>query len=345
MSNAIIEYLAEAGQRAPSADNSQPWLFLLNDQGIDLYIDLKRIEPSCFDANHPAILLAMGAVIENILQAANWIGIDIEYDYFFDQDDGKYAAFVIENIPNELPANARQHPLFSRTTNRYPYSEKPIPSNIVEDISNLSSSNIKIEFFQERKDINQWAQWNQIASEVRFQTPDIHEWFGQSLKFTDETRASNEGLDVNTLGLPTIGLFFLKLTQTWKRMNFCNKFGAYKLIAKMEGMNLKKTSAILTLTGPLDNPTSIEAGRVMQRVWIKLNEAGLSVQPHFVIPDQLYRFKQAKIAPKFVTKLKALENSLQSKIQDKFIYMVFRVGFCERRPVKSLRREIRQQPL
>lgn len=341
MNNTILRYLTEAGQRAPSADNSQPWLFVANDQELHLFIDLEKIKASCFNADHPAILLAMGAVIENILQAANWIGVEIEFDGSFNPDNGLCASFHINENIHELPDNAMNHPLFTRATNRLPFINKPLPEGILDEIAAFSTASGQVLPFQNHEDINQWSKWIQTASEIRFQTPDLHEWFGQCLKFTPEEISSNEGLDVNTLGLPAIGVGFLKATQTWKRMQFFNKFGTYKLIAKMESSNIKNSPALIGFAAPLNNEQAIETGRLMERVWIKLNELGLSVQPYFVITDQLYRLKQQKIAPEFIDTLEDLENKLQSKTKNGFLYMLFRVGYSEKHPIKSLRRPVK----
>ena len=337
----IFEYLANAGQRAPSADNSQPWFFTVENQNLRLFIDLKKIKPSCFDANHPAILLALGAVIENILQAANWIGIEIAYDYCLDLKTGLCATFHVPESYKKLPDNAKDHPLFTRCTNRLPFVNKPISENILKEIVDLSNSKSQILLFHGNEQINQWSEWVRTASEARFQTPDIHEWFGQSLKFTPEEISSNEGLDINTLGLPAIGKIILKATQTWDRMRLLNKFGTYKIIAKLESENIKGSPALMAIIAPPDNDTAIETGRLMERVWIKLNEVGLSVQPYFVITDQIYRLKHQKVAPELIDTLEDLENKLQSKIQNGFLYMLLRVGYTEKHPVKSLRRQVK----
>jgi len=342
MDNKIIKYLADAGQRAPSADNSQPWAFALDEQNLRLNIDLEKIKPSCFEVNHPAILLALGAVIENIFQAAAWIGIEITYDYCLDLQTGYCATFHVPENHHKLPDNAKDHPLFARCTNRLPFIKKLIPENILNEIVGFSNSKNQILLFRGDEQINQWSEWVRTASEARFQTPDIHEWFGQSLKFTPEEVSSNEGLDVNTLGLPAIGKIILKATQTWNRMRLLNKLGAYKLIAKLESENIKGSPALMGFIAPLDNDTGIEMGRLLERAWIKLNAEGLSVQPYFVISDQLYRLKQQKVAPELVNNLKELENQLQSslKTQNEFLYILLRVGYCEKPSVMSLRRAV-----
>lgn len=342
MISEIIKYLAAAGQAAPSADNSQPWIFMLNENEIQLFIDLEKIKPSCFDIHHPAILLAIGAVIENILQAAKWINIKIDYEYCLCLETGKCAVFHISDEEAKLPGNAGTHPLFMRCTNRLPFIKKPLPDEIASEILNFANAICKVLLFRNSDQLHQWAELSRSASEVRFQTPDIHEWFGRSLKFTPAEVASNEGLDVNTLGLPPIGIYFLWITKTWKRMKFLNKFGAYKTIAKMDSENIKNSSALLGVVAPLDARSAIEAGQLIERIWIRLNELGLSVQPNFVIPDQLYRLKEHKVASPLVQQLAEVENELQSgwNIKDGFLYILLRIGYCETQPVRSRRRVI-----
>ena len=336
----ILKYLAEAGQQAPSADNSQSWKFTVSDQNLHLFIDLEKLKGSCFDVAHPAILLAMGAVIENIMQAADWINIDINYSSELDLVTGNCATFHVSEKYQDLPDNAKNHPLFSRKTNRLPFDPKKIPQNLLTEIISPSDSIVKIKVFEEKEELKQWMEWICTASEVRFQTPDIHEWFGKSLKFTPAETSSNEGLDVNTLGLPLVGKLILKVTQTWKRMSILNKLGTYKLIAKLESLNVLNTSALIGFFAPLSNENSIEIGRLMERTWISLNESGLNVQPYFVITDQLYRLQNNKISPDLTSSIEKLENNINSKFKPDFLYMLFRVGYCEKQPTNSLRRPV-----
>ncbi|BAW80602.1 nitroreductase family protein [Candidatus Nitrosoglobus terrae] len=339
----LIKYLASAGQSAPSADNSQPWEFVLSEQSIELFIDLKKIKPSCFDIYHPAILLAIGAVIENILQAANWISVKIDYSDCLCSETGKCAVFYLAGMPTGLPENARAHPLFTRCTNRLPFIKKALPDRVVHEMLSFSNATCQVLLFQKKEQLNQWSEWIRAASEVRFQTPSVHEWFGQSLKFTPREVSANEGLDVNTLGLPFGGKYFLRIIRSWARMRVLNKFGAYKLIAKMEVANIKNSSALVGLIAPLDTESAIKTGQLMEKIWIRLNELGLSIQPIFVVSDQLYRLREKQIPPVLSQQLTDLKSQLQSElnITDSFLYMLLRIGYCETEPVRSMRRSIK----
>jgi hypothetical protein len=59
-----------------------------------------------------------------------------------------------------------------------------------------------------------------------------------------------------------------------------------------------------------------------------------------VISDQLYRLKTQKITLDFLDKIKNLDSSLKTQIGDDFLYMLFRIGYCEIQPIRSKRRQI-----
>ncbi len=342
MKNSTFILLAEAGQSAPSADNTQPWIFYVQNNELQLFVDLEKIKNSCFDVEHPAILLAIGAVIENIIQAAEFHQIDLDFNTFPPQDSGKCATFKIKGKNIKDSDQTDQPALFNRCTNRLPFNKKTIPRVVLDDLLSLSTNNARLVAYQTKQEIAQWTKWVCIASEVRFQTPDVHEWFGQSLKFTPEEVASCEGLDVQALELPAIGNFLLKATQTWKQMQSWNKFYAYKALAKLESLNVSAAPALLGIVAPLGAANTIEAGRLMEQMWIKASELGLSIQPYFVISDQLYRMNQGKIPSNLEKNIACLQDeiNLTLKLNNEFVYILFRIGYCDKSPKKSLRRPV-----
>jgi hypothetical protein len=77
----------------------------------------------------------------------------------------------------------------------------------------------------------------------------------------------------------------------------------------------------------------------MEKMWIKANELGLSVQPYFVVSDQMYRLKKGIIPSNLEESIVHLDNEMNSilKLKDTFIYILFRVGYCDKAQKKSLR--------
>lgn len=342
MSQNPLHILAEAGHSAPSADNSQPWIFYATDQELLLHADITKIQESCFDLEHPAILLTLGAVVENILQAAEFYDIALESEYFTPQASGLCARFRLTGDCHDVQTDRGRPPLFSRHTNRLPYRDSGLSQSNIDQLLALSSASARLRFFHDPADLSRWVDWVRATSEVRFQSPDIHEWFGQSLKFSPEAVAQGDGLDVNTFGLPMPGHLFLKLTQTWQRMQWLNKLNAYKAIAQLEGENVKKGAGLLAFLASDEALHGLEAGRLMQRAWILANALGISVQPYFVVTDQLYRLKNGGVPPKLCPKIEDLEREISDffELKNETLVMLYRIGFCDTDPIYSLRKPL-----
>ena len=339
MQNSIYNYLAEAGQRAPSAGNMQPWFFHEKNNELLLYIDLEKLEGSYFNREHPVTLLAVGAVIENIIQVAQLNNIDLEFDYFPPLDSGKCATFKVKNKNTKRPDKIERPAIFNRCTTRLPFNKKIIPQNILDELLSLSTANAQLAVYQSKEEISLWSKWLCIASEARFRTPNIHQWFEKTLKFTPEEIATREGVDIKLLELPAIATLILKAAQAWKQMNLCNKFYIYKLLAKLEMLNVDAAPALIGIIASPGIPFAVESGRLMEKMWIKANELGLSVQPYYVVSDQMYRLKKGIIPSNLEASIIHLDNEINSilKLENVFIYILFRVGYCDKSPKRSFR--------
>ncbi len=339
MQNSIYSYLAKAGQRAPSAGNMQPWFFHEKNNQLVLYMDLEKLEDSYFNREHPVTLLAVGAVVENIIQAAQLNEIDLEFDYFPPQDSGKCAFFQVKNKSFKRAMKAERLALFNRRTNRLPFIKKAIPQNILDELLNLSTANAQLVAYQSKEKISLWSKWLYTASQTRFRTPNIHQWFEQTLKVTPEEVATREGLDIKLLELSAIVSLILKTAQAWKKMSLCNKFYIYKLLAKFEILNINAAPALIGIIASPGIPFAIESGRLMEKMWIKANELGLSVQPYYAVSDQVYRLKKGIISSSLEESIAHLDNEINTalKLKNAFVYILFRVGYCDKNPKKSLR--------
>ena len=339
MQNSIYSYLAEAGQSAPSAGNMQPWFFHEKNNQLFLYIDLEKLEDSYFSREHPVTLLAVGAVVENIMQTAQLNDMDLEFDYFPPQDSGKCASFKVKNKNLKRAEKTEQLALFNRCTNRLPFNKKTVPQNILDELLSLSTANAQLVAYQSKEEISLWSKWLYTASEVRFRTPNIHEWFEKTLKFTPEEVATREGLDIKLLELPAISALILKVAQTWKQMSLCNKFYIYKLLAKLETLNINAAPALIGIIASPGMPFAIESGRLMEKMWIKANELGLSIQPYYAVSDQMYRLKKGIIPSSLEASIAHLDDEINTtlKLKNAFVYILFRVGYCDKTPQKSLR--------
>jgi hypothetical protein len=179
------------------------------------------------------------------------------------------------------------------------------------------------------------------ASAARFQTEEIHRWLGRSLRFTPAEVERGDGLDVATLMLPPGAMALLRFSLDWPRMAAMNRLGAYKLFAGLEAAMLTRSAALVAVVGPAEQCGDIlAAGRLMERLWIALNAAGLAVHPYFVLTDQLYRLRSNRVPAELRPAVEAIAGDVAALLgsSESTIWMLLRVGHPKvANPVRSRR--------
>jgi len=323
-----VSQLARCGCMAPSADNSQPWRFVWDGRLLALRLDSER-GLSSFGAENPATLLAMGAVTENLAQAADAMGIPAEALKFgLGQADNTLAA-VEWNGPVRDDVDHLGLPLARRHTNRGPYETTPLDPALHKRIAAMAEGTARTLVVSGPDGKRRLAKLVRGSSEVRFQTEEIHRWLGASLRFTPEEVARGDGLDVATLLLPPGATSLLRFSLDWRRMEVLNWFGAYKLFAVLEAAMLNKSAALVAVVGSDGDPAdALAAGRLLQRLWIALNEAGFAVHPYYVVSDQLYRLRSGLVAEGFRSAVGKIAQDVAEFLgsSEETIFMLLRVG-------------------
>lgn len=341
----IFRFLVEAGSSAPSADNMQPWHFRLDADDLVLMYDANRMGKAIFPVDHQATLITMGAVIENLYQACGQLGLTLVFKTGI-PESAPYEFLRITLTPrikNTFPANL---PWLNRHTNRLPFSKTPLPGTLKDFLSAQAEGHVKTQVMDAVPSIANIARLVRHASQARFQTREIHDWFSQSLRFSQEQVQSGNGLDVATFDLPPGGRALLRtITADWRYMSFFNQCGGYKFLAAVEAASIAKAGAILAIVGPGDPAEALNVGRLMERVWIALNEAGYGVQPYYVVSDQLTRLVQGSVPPKLQQKIRELEQEVAATFHlqgNDCLHMLLRVGHPIRAPKRSLRLPVQE---
>ncbi|EXI64848.1 MAG: Nitroreductase family protein [Candidatus Accumulibacter adjunctus] len=323
-----VDYLVRSGLHAPSADNSQPWRFVWDGHSLELFMHEERGKDG-LGADHPANLMALGAVVENLSQAAGALGMPADALQTGDPTGTGCMARVVWDAAGLQPLGALPAGVQQRHTNRGPFATTALDPELLAAVAALQEAPVRVVIVTERQQRERWSALVRKASELRFQTEEIHRWLAGSLRFTPEEVARGDGLDVATLLLPPGGESLLRLSLDWRRMELLNRFGGCKLFAMLEAAMLKNCAALVVLTGPPAGfGVEVAAGRLLQRVWIALNEEGVAVHPYFVLPDQLYRLRRGRVAPEFVHEVRRIEAGVGELLasRNETVLMLLRVG-------------------
>lgn len=170
-----VAFLLEAAGSAPSADNSQPWCFEWDGQTLTARVRRR----GGFPADYHATTLALGAATENLALAMQSLSLDMS-SWFFGPPgaDGVFASGLVTRL-SAIPA-FNGVPLWKqRHTNRLPYRPEIDPAVAVNLVA-CRVGKIRVRVIA-GSGIRQAADWVRQASEVRFQTREVNEWFAERL--------------------------------------------------------------------------------------------------------------------------------------------------------------------
>ena len=340
---AIAKQIALYGQQAPSADNSQPWHFIWDGSLLSIKYDAPRVEGKTFLANSPATLLSLGATIENINLISNSYGYNSSHSINFQDFSSVYANAIINFQPTKnstLSTTLENHPVTNRHTNRFPYQKKALPKPATNHIEKLTKGSARLLLIEEKASINKTGELVKLASNIRFQTKEVHEWLGKSLRFTKTDVKKADGLDIRTLDLPPGGSIFLKFISSWDRMKVLNKVGTYRLLAKIDAAPIKAAPAVIAIIAPATPQGAIDAGMLMCNAWTYLNNEGIAVHPYYVVADQLARLRENTVPEQLIPNALDIEQQCKATIglkEGETLHMFLRAGYPKKAPPKSLR--------
>lgn len=269
---------------APSGENSQPWRFEVEGNKIHIF-NIPGRSHSLYIFEQKGTLIAHGALIENILITAPVFGYNATIVLL--PDDTNYNFVATISLDEALSNKQEDEPLYpyivKRATNRKSYRRTPLKKEQLEDLEHTANEigEKGIVLIQDPKRMKDVAIAGSVYEQVMFSNRSIHNFFFEHISWTKKEEAKKKiGLYIKTLELPPFTHIVLKLLRHWAVMSLLNKLGAAKIIAKVNAAKYATASAMAVFTVK-DNSLRdfIVAGRLMQRLWLKITKMGLSAQP------------------------------------------------------------------
>lgn len=332
-----IKKILEIAVNAPSGENSQPWRFEVNGNNINIF-NLPERDQSLYNFGQRGSLVAHGALIENISIAAPIFGYDAEINLL---PDNKNPNFIATIILKELSSDQQKDEtlyncIIKRATNRKPYENTPLDVKQVEEFNDMGreSKDVKIVFVSDLALMKDIAMACSTNEQVMFENRFIHNFFFEHINWTEREEIEKRlGFYIKTLELPPPVQILLRLFKRWPIMNFLNKLGFNKIIAKGNAVNYAKASVMVSFAVKNGEPKEfIVAGRLMQRVWLKATEMGLSAQPMAGMLFFMQAISGGEVG-KFSSDQIELIKSSYKKVKDSFginnevPVMILRIGY------------------
>lgn len=326
--------LVAAATLAPNPHNSQPWLFRLGRNRIDLFADGSRnigaIDPFAREKH-----VGLGAALENLVLAGQELGYQATVTLMPEGAHSAHAARV------ELARSARRTTALAaqiakRHTNRYPFvAGKDVPASALSAMAALGdrdTGDSRLYWFAGAAQRARLGELLVAATEAIIRDPDQSrsdfEWFRQSW---DEIQRQRDGITVDAAGLSELTQALAKLLPAQSR-----KAADDAWLTATRDRHTKTAAAcgIVAVRDAADNTQRLQGGRLLERVHLWATANGLALHHMNQLTERADRERELGIAPQFGD---ALEELLPDGWQ---ALSLFRTGYPTHTPNKSPRRAV-----
>jgi len=284
MSNVVpketIYKILEAGVQAPSGSNSQPWKFRVSGGKISVWM-LPERDHRILNFKNRGTLVASGALIENIVIAASHFGLTSSINLLPDENKVNLVARISLRGGNTNP-----DPLFGsiwkRATNRKPYELKKLTKEqkrkLLAVAGAIKVNNVYLAFVDGADDIKALGRAASANEVVMFENKELHSLLFQEIVWTEnEEKEKKSGLYLKTMELKPPQQISLKFVMRhWPVMKVLNAIGVAKGIAKGNEAGYSAASLYGGVLCGENDVDFINAGRVVERVWLAATSMGLS---------------------------------------------------------------------
>ncbi len=334
--------MIEAAIQAPSADNSQPFLYEWFDETtLSLYIDKSR-SGKASDNRFVLSDIALGAVIENVVITAKSNGLETQELLLPSNDDYHVCDIAFMQSENEEP-NEEDISLAGEVHKRTTDRRFPFKGELSEDTRSLltvsaSCHNAGVQWFCSKTEKKSALPLIQRAESIRFKSKILHEELFSTVHFGNPE--SKEGMPIEVLAIEKPAQPIFKQMKKWSVMSFFNKLGAYKMLGIRSVKLPIMFSPSLALITIEDNSREsvINGGRALQRFWLKCSELGIAVQP-YAAPG-IFSLGYIDNEPEFKPTLKTIADEMRGLVNNnKYGLMFLRLGYNKPVTARTHRRQ------
>lgn len=287
---------------APSSHNTQPWLFSVSDNHIDILLDHNRIPPFG-DRTHREAIISLGCAITNLQIAAKHFKLEPHLELFPESKTNATQA-TLTLKPNQKKVtkskNVRFKQITQRRTNRFPHQDKPIPKELITTIKQLGKQfGLDIRLVDSSTDKNELAEIMADAISFAFG----NQLFKWELSHWIRSVYTNkpDGIPLYDIGAPSPLTIFAP---------FMIKYLPASVQVGMDKKLIKHSSSIVIIQGKQDDKiTWLKTGQCFQLISLKAHARGIATAPMAAIIEhepsrkKLQQFLNTKWLPIFFTRL------------------------------------------
>jgi len=328
-------HLVHAAILAANPHNSQPWMFKITDQTIDVYADTRR-NIGAMDPQLREMYIGIGCALENLLIAAAHEGYATRLTSLPDRANPAHAVRV--RLTRANPATSDLYAAIpGRHTNRGAYDiSRKLPAEMLQQLAARGAElpEVKVLWFvtqEERKRVGDLivAATEAIISD-RQQSADSAKWFRMNWQ---QLQTQRDGITLDAQSLPPFINAAAKILPAFDQQSADDAW-----LRATRGRHVATAAAFGFILVPdeRNNIMRMLGGRLWQRLHLAATSQGLAAQPLNQICERADREQQLGIERRFGDALHALTADVGLRV-----LMPFRIGYPTVSAPPSPRRDLK----
>jgi nitroreductase len=326
--------LVAAATLAPNPHNSQPWLFSVRSDRIDLFADASR-NIGAIDPFKREKYIGLGAALENLVVAAEATGYRAGVTLMPEGAHSDHAARIELSQATKRNSSLADQ-IAKRHTNRYAFvADKDVPTAALAAMAGLgdaSTSDARVLWFSSNAQRSQLSSLLVAATEAIIRDPDQsrsdYQWFRQTW---DAIQRQRDGITIDASGLPELTQALAKLLPAQSRQATDD---AWLTATRDRHTKTAAAYGIVAVRDATDNRQRLGGGRLLEQVHLWTTGNGIALHHMNQLTERADRERELQIKLQF-------GDALAQLLPDGWQALsLFRIGYPTRTPNKSPRRAV-----
>lgn len=328
--------VVHAARLAPSGGNTQPWLFTLGPDGLDL--DLDPAQTSTLDVAFRGSYVAIGAALFNARVAAARHGLlgDVEI-----RPDGARVARLRFGSGTDPELAAMYEGMLHRVSNRHFHEPAPLPAGTGAVLGAAAGAEgAEVHLVTDRDRLHELAELLGESDRLRYLTEHLHREMMRELRWPG-IDALDWGIDVRSLELDRSDLAKLSVARRADVMALLAEQDLGRALGESTRDRIGVASGLAVVSLGAGAPADyVRGGQAVERVWIEAERLGLAVHP--MSPVFIYAVDNAdyqELSPRYADRLRRLRDDFGAiaGLGRRYVALVMRIGYAPSVSVRSRR--------
>lgn len=273
--------LVQSALLASNPHNTQPWLFRVREDSVELFADTQR-HLGAMDPFLREMHLGLGCALENMMLTARAEGYEVDLRLESGALTGPSEAETFNKVAtlNLLLSEAETPPLYSaipaRHTDRSSYAPQEVEAEALEEMTALTGADTKLFLFQEGTVFTTFVEETVKATETiiadEVMSRDSHAWFDKNWQ---EVQREKDGPFIDTAGVSPLLRAAVKMLPPTSDQMIDDGW----LSGTRTTLAATPVLGLLAVRDLYDRPQTLNAGRVWQRLHLWMAANGLAAQP------------------------------------------------------------------